>query len=89
MRGITLTGTDLNYILDYLGDLDFRGRIDEGPLFGYDLKISKHGSHHTDGCMVDYTLKFTSPNGTNTTLNTLVCLAVGWNFSADEEVIIK
>ncbi len=55
-------------------------KITEGKLKGYKLKVKRDGEHKHDGQVVDYTFIFTSPAKKKTTIETPMCLMVGWNF---------
>jgi hypothetical protein len=65
--------------------------IEEGELpaklLGFKVKYThKNGSHSHDGQMVEYTFRFTSPNGRVTNVTTDMCLVVGWNVCDDYDL---
>lgn len=69
---------------DYYND---EQRADFQKLIGYHVELEVDGDHRTDGQFVDYTINLTSPTGEETTIETEMCLMVGWDYDKDE--IIK
>lgn len=55
------------------------------PLIGYKLHIRTDGDHKNDGHLVDYEIKFISPEGNITEFETEMCLMVGWNYYTGED----
>lgn len=49
-------------------------------LIDYEVSIETDGDHKNDGQLVDYSFTFTSPTGDITTINTEMCLMVGFNY---------
>lgn len=59
--------------------LDHTEIEDLNKLIGYTIELGKEGDHRNDGQMVDYSFSFISPEGKETTIDTEMCLMVGFN----------
>ena len=59
-------------------DYDFLG--------DYEVKITEEGDHRNDGQLVDYFFTFKSPEGKETTIQTEMCLMIGWNHCESETI---
>lgn len=59
--------------------LTFTEIEDLNKLIGYTIEFGKDGDHRNDGQMVDYSFSFISPEGKETTIDTEMCLMVGFN----------
>lgn len=57
-------------------------------LAGYQAKYTYEGDHRNDSQMVDYTFTLKSPAGKITTIETEMCLMVGWNFGYSNKLTI-
>lgn len=82
------------WILIKKEDKEFQSYFEEEPLDqnlledldGYKFKVKQFGEHSHDGQMVDYTLKFKSPLGVKTNIETSMCLVKGFDYPTNEVI---
>lgn len=72
----TITQEMINEITKSLDHTEIE---DLNKLIGYTIELGKEGDHRNDGQMVDYSFSFISPKGKETTIDTEMCLMVGFN----------
>ena len=86
MDPIDLKGRYLKLTTERITNED--GEINETllPLVGYQVKVSSDKDHRHDGQLVDCEFYFKNPKGVVTTIETEMCLMVGWNHCNDVKI---
>jgi hypothetical protein len=70
---------------DKFGEENFYGLLE--PLIGYTVSLKTEGEHHHDSSNVRYEFTFTSPEGENTKIITIMNLMNGFDYK--KEVTFK